>query len=137
MLDLLTALTEKSLLLNDGGNAPHYRMSGTIMEYAGQRLAAAGEVDLARHAHLVLLPTELAEIADPQVLRRADQLNWLATLEAEHDKHRRGDARRARGGRGAVSDVARGGRGLGTRWLLGGHKTEGMELLTAAIEAPG
>src|SRR3984957_19514573 len=83
VLDLLTALTEKSLLLNDGGNAPHYRMSGTIMEYAGQRLAAAGEADLARHAHLAYF-TELAEIADPQ-LRRADQLNWLAALEAEHD----------------------------------------------------
>ena len=60
VLDLLTALTEKSLLLNDGGNAPHYRMSGTIMEYAGQRLAAAGEADLARHAHLAYF-TELTE----------------------------------------------------------------------------
>ena len=110
VLDLLTALTEKSLLRNDGGNAPHYRMSGTIMEYAGQRLAAAGEADLARHAHLAYF-TELAEIADPQ-LRRAEQLNWLATLEAEHDNIGAAMRGALAAGEAHVSDAARGGRGL-------------------------
>ncbi len=133
VLDLLTALTEKSLLLNDGGNAPHYRMSGTIMEYAGQRLAAAGEADLARHAHLAYF-TELAEIADPQ-LRRADQLNWLATLEAEHDNI--GAAMRGALAAGEAQSAMRLAAGAGWYWWLGGHKTEGMELLTAATEAPG
>ena len=133
VLDLLTALTEKSLLLNDGGNAPHYRMSGTIMEYAGQRLAAAGEADLARHAHLAYF-TELAEIADPQ-LRRADQLNWLATLEAEHDNI--GAAMRGALAAGEAQSAMRLAAGAGWYWWLGGHKTEGMELLTAATQAPG
>ena len=133
VLDLLTALTEKSLLVNDGGNAPHYRMSGTIMEYAGQRLAAAGEADLARHAHLAYF-TELAEIADPQ-LRRADQLNWLATLEAEHDNI--GAAMRGALAAGEAQSAMRLAAGAGWYWWLGGHKTEGMELLTAATEAPG
>jgi predicted ATPase/DNA-binding SARP family transcriptional activator len=133
VLDLLTALTEKSLLLNDGGNAPHYRMSGTIMEYAGQRLAAAGEADLARHAHLAYF-TELAEIADPQ-LRRAEQLTWLATLEAEHDNI--GAAMRGALAAGEAQSAMRLAAGAGWYWWLGGHKTEGMELLTAATEAPG
>jgi predicted ATPase/DNA-binding SARP family transcriptional activator len=133
VLDLLTALTEKSLLLNDGGNAPHYRMSGTIMEYAGQRLAAAGEADLARHAHLAYF-TELAELADPQ-LRRAEQLNWLATLEAEHDNI--GAAMRGALAAGEAQSAMRLAAGAGWYWWLGGHKTEGMELLTAATEAPG
>src|SRR5579875_507908 len=70
VLDLLTALTEKSLLLSEAGTAPRYRMIGTIREYAGQRLAAAGEADLARRAHLAYF-TELTEAADPHLRRRA------------------------------------------------------------------
>ena len=52
VLELLTALTEKSLLLAEGDGAPRYRMIGTIREYAAHRLAEAGESDLARHSHL-------------------------------------------------------------------------------------
>ena len=44
-------------------------MLGTIKEYAGLRLAEAGESDLARRAHLAYF-TELTETADPH-LRRA------------------------------------------------------------------
>src|SRR5262249_57222283 len=82
VLDLLTALTEKSLLLADGDSAPRYRMLGTIREYAGHRLAEAGESDLARRAHLAYF-TELTETAEPH-LRHAEQLEWLATLQAQH-----------------------------------------------------
>jgi len=133
VLDLLTALTDKSLLLNDGGNAPRYRMSGTIMEYAEQQIAAAGEADLARHAHLAYF-TELAETADPH-LRRAEQLTWLAALEAEHDNI--GAAMRGALAAGEAQSAMRLAAGAGWYWWLGGHKTEGMELLTAAAEAPG
>jgi predicted ATPase len=83
VLELLTALAEKSLLLAEGDSAPRYRMIGTIKEYAGHRLAEAGESDLGRHAHLAYF-TELTEIAEPH-LRRAEQLEWLAALEVEHD----------------------------------------------------
>src|SRR5215469_8304676 len=83
VLDVLTSLAEKSLLLAEGDGAPRYRMLGTIKEYAAQRLAEAGESDLVRRAHLAYF-TELTETAEPH-LRRAEQLEWLATLEAEHD----------------------------------------------------
>src|ERR1700678_1678866 len=83
VLELLTALVEKSLLLAEGDGAPRYRMTGTITEYAGHRLAEAGESDLARHAHLGYF-TELIDAAEPHLFR-AEQLEWLATLEAEHD----------------------------------------------------
>ncbi len=83
VFELLTALTEKSLLRADPDRAPRYRMLDTIKEYARDRLAEAGESELARHAHLAYF-TGLAETAEPH-LRRADQLWWLATLEAEHD----------------------------------------------------
>ena len=83
VLELLTALAEKSLLLTEGDMTPRYRMLGTIKEYARARLAEAGESDLARHAHLAYF-TRLAETAEPK-LRRAEQLEWLAALVVEHD----------------------------------------------------
>src|SRR5581483_7310786 len=73
VLELLTALAEKSLLVAADDRAPRYRMTGTIREYARQRLAEAGESELARHAHLRYV-TELTETADPH-LRRAEQLD--------------------------------------------------------------
>jgi predicted ATPase len=67
VLELLTSLAEKSLLVTGGDRAPgdgalRYRMLGTIKEYAADRLAEAGESDLARQAHLGYF-TELAESA--------------------------------------------------------------------------
>ena len=52
VLELLTALAEKSLLLTEGDGAPRYRMLDTIKEYAAQRLVEARKSDPARQAHL-------------------------------------------------------------------------------------
>ena len=133
VLELLTALTEKSLVVADGEGAPRYRMLGTVKEYAEQRLAEAGESDLARRAHLAHF-TELAETAEPH-LRRAEQLEWLATLEVEHDNI-------AAAMRGALAAGEAGGAmrlaaAAGWYWWLGGHKAEGNELLMAAAAVPG
>ena len=133
VLEFLTALAEKSLLLTEGDRAPRYRMLGTIKEYAGHRLAEAGESDLARRAHLAYF-TELAETADPH-LRRAEQLEWLAVLEAEHDNI--GSAMRGAIAAGEAQGAMRLAAGAGWYWWLGGHKAEGNELITAAITIPG
>jgi predicted ATPase len=133
VLELLTSLAEKSLLLAEGDSAPRYRMIGTIKEYAGHRLAEAGESDLARHAHLAYF-TELAETADPH-LRRAEQLEWLAALEAEHDNI--GSAMRGAIAAGEAHGAMRLASGAGWYWWLGGHKAEGNELITAATTIPG
>jgi predicted ATPase len=133
VLDLLTALAGKSLLLAEGDSAPRYRMTGTIKEYAGQRLAEAGESDLARHAHLAYF-TELAETAEPH-LRRGEQLKWLAALEAEHDNI--GSAMRGALAAGEAHAAMRLAAGAGWYWWLGGHRTEGIELITAAANTPG
>ncbi|MGK8522110.1 BTAD domain-containing putative transcriptional regulator [Nocardia asteroides] len=133
VLELLTALTEKSLVITEGDRSPRYRMLGTIKEYARQRLAEAGESESARRAHLAHF-TELAEIADPH-LRRAEQLEWLATLEAEHD-----NIAAAMRGALAASDAAGAMRlaaAAGWYWWLGGHKAEGNELILAATALPG
>jgi predicted ATPase/DNA-binding SARP family transcriptional activator len=133
VLELLTALTEKSLLLTEGDSAPRYRMLDTIKEYARDRLAEAGESDLARHAHLAYF-TGLAETVDPH-LRRAEQLEWLATLEAEHDNI--AVALRGALATGEAHRAMRLAAAAGWYWWLGGHKTEGIELLTAAANMPG
>ncbi|MDX6342179.1 MAG: hypothetical protein QOH87_2317, partial [Trebonia sp.] len=133
VLELLTALTEKSLLLTEGDQAPRYRMLGTIREYAAHRLAEAGESDFARRAHLAYF-TELAESAEPH-LRRAEQLEWLAVLEAEHDNI--GSAMRGAIAAGEAHGAMRLAAGAGWYWWLGGHKAEGNELITAATTIPG
>jgi predicted ATPase/DNA-binding SARP family transcriptional activator/tetratricopeptide (TPR) repeat protein len=133
VLELLTALAEKSLLLTEGDSAPRYRMLGTIKEYARDRLAEAGESDLARHAHLAYF-TGLAETAEPH-LRRAEQLEWLATLEVEHDNI--GSAMRGALAAGEAHAAMRLAAGAGWYWWLNGHRAEGMELITAATETPG
>ena len=85
-------------------------MLGTIKEYAADRLAEAGESDLARQAHLAYF-TELTETAEPH-LRRAEQLAWLATLEAEHDNIGAAMRGAIAAGEAHGGDAARGGRRL-------------------------
>jgi predicted ATPase/DNA-binding SARP family transcriptional activator len=133
VLELLTALAEKSLLVTEGDGAPRYRMLGTIREYAGQRLAEAGESDRARRAHLAYF-IELTETADPH-LRRAEQLEWAAVLEAEHDNIVA--AMRGAIAAGEAQAAMRLAASAGTYWWLGGYKTEGFELITAATKLPG
>jgi len=133
VLELLIALAEKSLLLAGGDRVPRYRMLGTIKEYAAHRLAEAGESDVARHAHLAYF-TELAETAEPH-LRRAEQLEWLAALEAEHDNI--GAAMRGAIAVGEAHAAMRLAASAGWYWWLSGHKAEGNELITAATTIPG
>ncbi|WP_433264602.1 BTAD domain-containing putative transcriptional regulator [Actinosynnema sp. CS-041913] len=133
VLELLTALTEKSLVVIAGDRAPRYRMLGTIKEYAMHRLAEAGETTSARHAHLAYF-TEFAETAEPH-LRRAEQLEWLAALEVEHDNIVA--AMRGALAAGEAQGAMRLAAAAGWYWWLGGHKTEGNELILAAAAVPG
>jgi predicted ATPase len=131
ILDLLTALTEKSLVVTKDDQ--RYRLLGTIKEYAQQRLDEAGETELTRRTHLAYF-TELVETADPH-LRRAEQLEWLAILEPEHDNL-------AAAMRAALAvDDALGAMRLaaaaGWYWWFAGHKVEGNEFLMAVVAMPG
>ncbi|WP_433425686.1 BTAD domain-containing putative transcriptional regulator [Microtetraspora malaysiensis] len=133
VFDVLTALIEKSLLLADGEGTPRYRMLDTIREYAAHRLAEAGETEPARRAHLAYF-TELAETADPH-LRRAEQLEWLATLDAEHDNI--STALRGAIAEGWAHEAMRLVGATGWHWFLSGHRAEGTELSIAAASMPG
>ncbi|WP_405485647.1 BTAD domain-containing putative transcriptional regulator [Nocardia sp. NBC_00511] len=133
VLELLTALTEKSLLLFAADGGPRYRMLETIKQYSRNRLVEAGEEDSARHAHLAYF-TGLVETAEPH-LRRAEQLTWLATLDAEHD-----NIAAAMRGALATGDAAEAmplAAAGGWYWWLSGRKAEGLEFVVAAAELPG
>ena len=130
VLELLTALTEKSLVVSGGDR---YRMLGTIKEYAAQRLAEAGETDLARRAHLAYC-TELTETAEPH-LRQARQLEWLAALGVEQDNIVA--ALRGALAAGEAGGAMRLAAATGWYWWLAGHKALGNELVMAAVALPG
>ena len=149
VLELLTSLAEKSLLRTEGDGAQdgaqdgaedgaldgalRYRMLGTIKEYAADRLTEAGESDLARRAHLGYF-TELTESAEPH-LRRAEQLAWLARLEADHDNI--SAAMRGAIAAGQAQAAMRLAAAAGWYWWLGGRRSEGFELMVAATNTPG
>jgi predicted ATPase/DNA-binding CsgD family transcriptional regulator/transcriptional regulator with XRE-family HTH domain len=148
----LLSLAEKSLLLpirseessGQGGFAtepeqeaeeelePAFGMLETVREYAWERLAAAGELTVARraHAHYFLV---LAERAD-QKLRGPDQRAWFLRLQGEHNNLRAAlrwlldqddEAERAAGLRLAGA--------LGWFWAQFGYHAEGMRWLEEAL----
>ncbi|GGL15649.1 SARP family transcriptional regulator [Sphaerisporangium melleum] len=77
--ELLADLVDKSLVEAEGGR---YRMLDTIRLFCAQRLEESGEQSRVRSAHAACY-LDLARRADPG-LRRAEQLDWLARLSAEH-----------------------------------------------------
>jgi predicted ATPase/DNA-binding SARP family transcriptional activator len=77
--ELLAGLVDKSLVeLADG----RFRMLDTIRAFCAEQLAEAGERERLRRAHAAFF-LDLARSAEPR-LYRAEQLEWLARLAAEH-----------------------------------------------------
>ncbi|MFR9775923.1 AfsR/SARP family transcriptional regulator [Micromonospora sp. MS34] len=133
VLDRLSALVEKSLVVAGGDAEPRYRMLETIREYGLHRLAEAGEADRVRRAHAAEYLT-LAETAEPW-LRTGEQLGWLRRLATDHDNLHTG-LRHAI----AVADVptaVRYAAALGWYWWLSGQRAEGAELAAQALALPG
>jgi predicted ATPase/DNA-binding SARP family transcriptional activator len=130
VLDLLTALVEKSLLtVRDGADGPRYLMLEIIRAYGQERLAEAGEQDTARQAHACYC-RGLAAAARDELLA-ADQLTWLRRLADDQDNlHTAIRAAVAAGD----ADTAVGLTGdLGWYWWLRGLKAEGSDLISTAL----
>jgi predicted ATPase/DNA-binding SARP family transcriptional activator len=133
VLDLLTALADKSLLtVRHGPDGARYRMLEIIRAYGQDRLTEAGEQDALREAHARYF-TGLAE-AGVHHLRGAGQLDWLGRLSDDQDNvHAAIRAAVAAGdGRTAVGLAAP----FGWYWLLRSMKVEGADLIAEAVEAP-
>jgi predicted ATPase/DNA-binding SARP family transcriptional activator len=80
--ELLASLAEKSLVEAAGEDGRRYRMLDTVRAFCAERLAEAGEPEQLRRAHAAYF-LDLAQTADRH-LRSAEQLEWLARLDAEH-----------------------------------------------------
>jgi predicted ATPase/DNA-binding SARP family transcriptional activator len=130
VLDLLTALVDKSLVLLAGDR---YRLLETIKAYGRERLAEAGETDAVRSAFVDWF-TRLAEAAEPH-LRSRDQLEWIARLQADHDNLHA--AVRAAIASGAADMATRLVNSVGWYWWLGGHKSEGVDLAAEVVALAG
>jgi predicted ATPase/DNA-binding SARP family transcriptional activator len=133
VLDLVTALTDKSLLVVVDGAEPRYRMLETIREFATQRLAERGDVDALRRAHARHF-LALAEEAEPQ-LRRDAQVVWLERLRGERDNLLA--ALRFAVETGDADVAVRMGAALAWYWTVQGLHLEAMSWLGQALEVPG
>ena len=133
MLDLLTALVDKSLISaqeRDGGT--RYRMLETLRQYARDRLRERAEPAQWQRRHLACF-LALAEEAEPQ-LTGVDQRAWLERLEAEHDNLRAGLewAGTAQGDAGSGLRMAA---ALWRFWSVRGYLDEGRRSLAELLEA--
>ena len=86
MLDLLSQLVQKSLVVSEQSGKSRYRLLETIREYALAKLRDAGETDLlcARHLDYFL---KFAEEIAPN-FREPSESAWLDVLQMEHDNLR-------------------------------------------------
>jgi predicted ATPase/class 3 adenylate cyclase len=86
VLDLLTGLVHKSLVVPDDGGE-RYRMLETIRQYACDRLQESGQRLIVgrRHRDWFLA---FAEEAEPHLNGGAEQPAWMARLDVEHDNLR-------------------------------------------------
>ncbi len=129
-LDVLTSLVDKSLLaVRDDAPEPRYMMLETIRAYGQLRLDEAGERETARTAHAAYFERLASDASDK--LLGAEQLPWLAKLTADHDNLYTAVryATAAGDGRRAIRLVG----SLGWYWWLRGHRSEGVELVKAAL----
>jgi predicted ATPase/class 3 adenylate cyclase len=85
-LDGLGRLIDRSLVVVDQSGPTRYRMLETIRQYAGERLASAGEVQAMRTRHLAFF-LDLALQAEA-ALRGPEMVPWLRRLDADVDNLR-------------------------------------------------
>jgi predicted ATPase/DNA-binding SARP family transcriptional activator len=133
VLDLVTALTDKSLLAVGDGAEPRYRMLETIREFAAERLAERGDVEALRRVHARYY-LALAEEAEPH-LRREEQVLWLERLDGERDNLVA--ALRFAVETGDAEVAVRMGAALAWYWTIQGMHLEAVAWLDQALGVPG
>jgi len=132
VLDLVTSLVEKSLVLTDEReHGMRYRMLETIRDYAREKLVQAGDTDstMARHCQHYFAFAK----AVSQGLLGTEQGSWIAQMEAELDNVRAGIALALAGGVDPIIAVKYA-VALQGFWIMRGYATEGRSTVHAALE---
>jgi predicted ATPase/class 3 adenylate cyclase len=132
LLDLLTQLVEKSLVLfEEQKGAARYRLLETMRQYARDRLLESGEGETMRHRHRDFF-LALAQEAEPK-LRTSKQEAWLERLEVEHDNLRAALEWSLGGADEAHGSALRLASALGFFWNFRGYFTEGRRWMEGAL----
>jgi predicted ATPase/DNA-binding SARP family transcriptional activator len=133
VLDLLSALVEKSLVVPKGSDEEgvRYRLLEPVRQYAMEKLQQSGEIEAVRRRHAMWY-LALAEAAEPELVG-AEQEAWFRRLEAEHNNLRA--ALRWCLDRGEPEFGLRLAGTLGREfWRVRGRLREGLGWLDAALE---
>ena len=134
VLDLVTSLVEKSLLMTDEREqGMRYRMLDTIRDYAREKLEQAGDAASTTARHCQHYFAFAKAVRDG--LRGPEQGSWLARTEAEIDNVRAGIAIALAGGVDPIIAVKYAVAMQGF-WILRGYATEGRATVHAALELP-
>ncbi len=135
ILDLLTALADKSLIVYEPANEGEgrYLMLETVRQYAAEKLRDAGVEAFvrARHCRCFL---GFAERAEPEFLK-SDQARWIELVEADHDNLR--GALEFSHQDATLGDVELRLTGVLWRfWFFSSYLKEGREQIARAVERP-
>ena len=131
LLDLLSQLVDKSLVLGDDRTAaPRFRLMETVRSYAAERLHDSGEEEDVRRCHLSWC-MDLAERAEPH-LDGPETEAWLNQLAVEHD-----NIRAALGTTASAIDRLRLSAAVHRFWLVRGFLREGRKWIEGALTEAG
>ncbi|MFD3687266.1 BTAD domain-containing putative transcriptional regulator [Nocardiopsis sp. NPDC058631] len=128
VLDVLSRLLERSLVVVDGGDPRRYRLLESVSDYGLERLEEAGEAEAVRRSHAEYF-TELAEESEP-ALRGRFQPVWLRRMDAESANLRAALDRSVGGGDTTALRLAC---AAGRYWFLRGRVQEARRYLAAAL----
>jgi predicted ATPase/DNA-binding CsgD family transcriptional regulator/class 3 adenylate cyclase len=131
VLELLSRLVDKSLIVVDNDTATRYRLLETVRLYATHRLVDAAETDATRSRHLGYFLT-YAERAEP-ALAGGEGPAVLERLESERDNLRA--ALEWAEAAGADETMLRLVTALAVFWVLRGHTAEGGRWFARALAA--
>lgn len=131
VLDLLTSLIDKSLVIVESEGVARYRLLETVRQYALEKLEASGEADLVRARHQDYF-VSLSEEAGHQLMGM-DQKTWLARLEQEQENIRAA-LEWSLSGPQSVAPALRLCGAIWRFWLLRGYLTEGREWCERTLE---
>jgi predicted ATPase/class 3 adenylate cyclase len=131
VLDLLTSLVDKSLVMYEAGNPQaRYRLLETVRQYALERRIEAGEVASVRkrhHAYFLIW----AETAKSQ-MTQGDKRAWLERVETEYD-NLRAALTWCQEAQDAETELRLAG-ALGLFWRIRGYLAEGRNWLEWGLQ---
>ena len=84
VLDILSRLVDKSLVVVVPGPENRYRLLDTVRQYGRERLEEAGESEATQSAHRDWC-SSIVEFAADQIRGGRQQARWLELLELQHD----------------------------------------------------